>query len=572
MRWLAFPRATLAALALAAALSLPALSLGLFLDDYIHLASATGLESPAKGLELYRFASGNPSELARFIERGPYPWWTLRELKLNFWRPFSSALTYVDLALFGKLEWPPHLHSALWYLALVGACALVLRRALPSALGGAALLLFAIDDAHWMPVSWLANRNALVAATPALLGLVAHLRWREERWRFGLPLSMLGYTLGLLAGEAALGVFCYLAAYEWVAAPGGRRERLGALLPAGLLGLAYVVVYKLGNYGAFGSGIYIDPSATPGAFLVALPPRLLAMVAAQLVAFPADFWLYFEHLRPVQVSLGALALVGSGWLLRRAIRGLAEVERRGLTWLLAGAGLSLLPVAATFPTNRLLLLPSLGGSALLAVLIRHAWRASPFERAWAVVLVLLHVPLAVLGWGSQYAAFGSAGPRVEKTLVVPLDPSLHVVIPLAPDPSVALYAPVVRSYRGAPQPRSWWTLSLAPFDHLLTRTAEDALELEVVGGHMLSTVFEQMVRAPQFPLREGDQVTLRGFTATVREASSQGPRRLAFRFDRPLDDPSLLFLEWKEGALRPLELPKVGESRRLARELGPLGF
>ena len=84
-----------------------------------------------------------------------------------------------------------------------------------------ALLVFTLDSSHTWPVAWIANRNALVAAVPALLGLVAHLRWREQGWRPGLPLSMLGLGVGLLGGEAALGVFAYVGAYELVGARGG---------------------------------------------------------------------------------------------------------------------------------------------------------------------------------------------------------------------------------------------------------------------------------------------------------------------------------------------------------------
>ncbi len=56
-----------------------------------------------------------------------------------------------------------------------------------------------------------------------------------------------------------------------------------------------------------------------------------------------------------------------------------------------------------------------------------------------------------------------------------------------------------------------------------------------------------------------------GLRATVPELGSSGPHRVEFRFDRPLDDPSLYFLAWRNGALRHVVLPSVGESLLLKR-------
>jgi hypothetical protein len=39
-----------------------------------------------------------------------------------------------------------------------------------------------------------------------------------------------------------------------------------------------------------------------------------------------------------------------------------------------------------------------------------------------------------------------------------------------------------------------------------------------------------------------------------------GPTRVEFRFDRPLDDPSLRFLGWLDGGLRRISMPEVGGS------------
>ena len=118
----------------------------------------------------------------------------------------------------------PHLQSLAWYLLLLWACALLLRRALPS-LWGPALLVYSIDPTHAVTVAWLANRNALVAAACAAWGLVAHLRYREGHFRLSSGLHSTGYM------QSAL-----------VLAHPGDAEAFGRALAAGAKALAPTVV------------------------------------------------------------------------------------------------------------------------------------------------------------------------------------------------------------------------------------------------------------------------------------------------------------------------------------------
>jgi hypothetical protein len=247
-------RAAMLAVSVATLLALPSLCIGVFMDDYAHLAILEGYPMVGKPFDLFTFAPGDAERLRPFMERGPFPWWTYPEARFSFFRPLSSALAVFDHAVFGRhfVWW--HVHSILWYAVTVFAAGLVLRRALPAPTAAAALLLFAIDDVHWMPAAWLANRNSLVSAAPSLLGLYAHLRWRQDGWRPGLVLSLAGYGAGLLGGETALAAPAYALAYEACAGPGVARQRVRAIMPAALLVFVYLLLYKFYGYGASGSG------------------------------------------------------------------------------------------------------------------------------------------------------------------------------------------------------------------------------------------------------------------------------------------------------------------------------
>jgi hypothetical protein len=121
-----------------------------------------------------------------------------------------------------------------------------------------------------------------------------------------------------------------------------------------------------------------------------------------------------------------------------------------------------------------------------------------------------------------------------------------------------MYAPMVMATRGMPAPRAWWTLSLSREPHVLTRTGPTSLELSLTRGHFLTDEFETLFRGASHPLPQGSRVALPGMRVTVLDADEVGPTRVGFEFDTPLEDPSLVFLRWKDGALHPSPPPPVG--------------
>jgi hypothetical protein len=124
---------------------------------------------------------------------------------------------------------------------------------------------------------------------------------------------------------------------------------------------------------------------------------------------------------------------------------------------------------------------------------------------------------------------------------------------------ISMYIPMIMATRGMPKPRAWWPMSLSPEPHELTRSGPDSLELSLTRNEFLTSEFETVFRGTRHPLRKGDQVKLQGMTVTVLEDNGKGPTRVGFTFDTPLEDPSLVFIRWKDGVLRPFTPPPVGE-------------
>lgn len=573
------PLAGRTALGLAFLLALPFCFTGLFMDDYLHqLLLAGHVGAAGDRWHLFTFVSGVPAETQPFIENGPYPWWTLPTLHFSFARPLTGLLANVEHVVVGSFAPALHLHSIVWGLALVWVVTTLYRRlALPTAVVGLATVLFAIDDAHAIPVGWVANRNALVATTFGLAAVVAHLRWRVDGWRPGVPVSVGCAALGLAAGEPALGALAYLGAWELTLGPGGLRGRARALVPMALVGLVYVALYRWSGSGAYGSEIYSDPVREPLAFLARAPAKALALTGAQFLGATADLWLLKTSVRPALVLAGVVALLLVGWMLRRVWLTLTDEARGSLRWMLLGSALSVVPVLATFPLNRLLLMPSVGASVVVSVLLVHGWRAASRRlRLGARLLFVPAVVQCVVAWPANAVAYRLGADFLERaSLDTPLtDAQLagDVVVLLAPDPATALYPPLVRLHHGRPRARSWVSLSMAGFPHRVTRRSARELELEVVGGRMLESVFEQLMRSSAHPVPLGHRVRLARLEVEVIGLDEGLPNRLRVTFDEPPEASDVTLGQWVDGRLVALTLPQPGEVLTFPKPTGLLSF
>ncbi len=178
-------RAHLAVALLGVLLVLPSLRAGFFADDYQQIAQLEGWSAnPVSPLDLYSFVPRDRARMGELLDRGA-PTFAAPGLVLRFLRPLSSALLALDHALFGRRPAPYHVHTLLWYAALLAVVGALYRRAAPRSLWLLAFLIFCLDDGHALSVTFIAARNAVVACVLVWLGLGAHLRWRIHGWRPG---------------------------------------------------------------------------------------------------------------------------------------------------------------------------------------------------------------------------------------------------------------------------------------------------------------------------------------------------------------------------------------------------
>lgn len=501
-------------------------------------------------------------------------WWISPDIESEFFRPLGSALLRFDYAVFGR--WAPgwHLHSLLWKILFLVSLALLYERLDPK-LGWLALLFFALDESFANTAGFISNRHALTAMTFSVFALWAHLKWREDGWRPGLPLASLGLVLSLLTAETGLVTFAYLGAYEIFAGPGNFRRKAQALTMPVIIGLVYVTWYRSMGYGYHGgaseAGMYIDPGADPALFIKEAFLRIPALLGGGILGTPCDLWM--ESTKRVPLVIGGivgiillLTPIGLGW------SSLPEYWRRNLKWLLPGALLSCVPLVGTFPSHRQMTGPLVGiVPALVAVLylVQKVWWPAGSWRRWTAaalgfVLILIHGVLAPIMMIVIPRVMQDMHEGIVRNLesVPHWDPAEgfdEVVALQSPEGVTMSYGPVFLDDMHHSSRGFWTILSEAPFDHRWTRTGPQELELEILNGEMLTT-FPEINWPARKGLVPGGALEFRGIEIRIIEVGEQGPRKLAFKMSRSLDDPKLLLLAWVGKRFERFVPPPVGES------------
>ncbi|WP_437821450.1 hypothetical protein [Sorangium sp. So ce1078] len=584
-RWLGHPRFFKAVLLLALALAASTVTLGFYTDDYILLCYLAELiPGSPPWYDLYNFFNGDPQQTRANVAVSGLPWWTVPELKIHLVRPLASALFTLERAAFGHAPLGYHLVSIALYVALVAAAGRLFLRVLPGATAALAMLIFAVSASHMQPAGWIACQHFLLAALPVVLGLSAHLRYREEGWRPGRYLGPLGLGIGLLGGEAALGGAAYWIAYQ-LAGPvppsraAGWRARAAAALP--VLGLlVYFAAYKAAGGGAAHTGGYVDPLSTPLRFAAAAAERLPILLGNALVAVPAE--LSGALPRGPFIALGLAATAGVALLYRACLRAIPERERAALRWLVPGALLAFLTCVGGFPGSRLLLLPNLGIAPLLAVLLLRGLGRGPStgpaswgRRAGAGFLGVVHVALAPLMFLLSTASNADIARKFEdvaRTAEIGAPHRKRVFLAASSDPLASIYPQAIIALESPDAISCWSMLSMTKALHRLTRTGPSSFTLAPVGQTMLTGAFETLYRAPSAPIPPGYEVRQCGATIRVAEVEGGKPTRLEVDLGAPLEDPGLVLLAWRDGRLRRVAPPAVGETIELPWSPGPTGF
>jgi hypothetical protein len=559
------PRARRRAIGVALLLVAPTLFSGFALDDYV-LLYRLGTETTSQWVgnapfDLFRWL--DPTHIPRLMDGQGMPWWTFDHASCAFMRPLSSLTHAIDHWLWPHSALLMHAHSLLWFALLLFVTAKAYSRLIETRwVGGVACALFALDSAHGEAVGWISNRNALIAGVFALATLIAHDRWRRTQRAHHAMLAGLCLAAALLSGELAVGVVGYLASYALLYERGSLRARMASLLPYGFILAFWAATRAALGYGSYGLGAYVDPIREPATFASVLPERALVLMSSQIVRAVSEYYSVMPAALQPLALLGALAVSAAfAWFAWPAL-----CARRSMRFWAGGAALSLLPLAATVPGDRLLTLVGVGVMPVMAQAMIDALTALQGARAtFAAILAVVHFaidPLMLPLLGLAPAVVGSPGVHAEATL--PAAPAIRnqvAVVVGVPDSAVLSYVPTMRSLNGRPEPEKLYWLAAMPGELEIERRAPDVLRVTSDQG-----LFDRRSesRSPSAPLRRGDRVELSEMTVDVVALNASGqPYICDFHFSAPLEAQHYVWLAWDGKGLRHFELPAVGETKQV---------
>ncbi len=562
---------------LAAIAMLPALSAGWELDDSFQRATLLGY-GDTKPINTFIQYIDRAHNLAQ-MDSGTMPWWGSPDLRQAFLRYASTLTMMLDYRLWPNHPALMHLHSLLWLSAAVLVAALLYREVLGAGwVAGLAALMYALDGAHAVPAGYLANRNALIACCFGFISVLTFVRWRNHGRAMTRWLSVLMLALALSAGEMGLATVAYLFSYALIVDRDRIRARLMRLLPHGAVLAVWALIYKVGNFGSHGSGFYVDPLRDPLGFAGSFCQRAAFLMMGQWSPVPAEMSMGSAPGSAASFHLSVFSFVVVAIVVALFIP-LILRDRLARFWSL-GVLLSLVPIGAVGPENRLLGFVGLGSMALLAQLTEALFAGSIVAPrvwkgfAWAatLLLLLLHLVAAPFLGIARLDYQTNVDSRMTRAMAsVPSDPQIasQDLVLINPPDHIYLVTAIwaVHLLEHLPRPRHMRALSSGG-ELEVTRVGPRSLQMRFPNG-FFPTAFSRFLRSPNERFSAGQHFDLPGFSVVVESLDSQGdPDQVLYEFPVRLEDPSLRWMSWHDGVYVPWSPPAIGQTEKFPAQRG----
>ncbi len=525
----------------------PALGSGLLADDFgqraFILAKLDG-EAEQPWWDMFVLVGATPEQLERMRYLGHVPWWSSSQVHIAFWRPLTAATHYLDYLLWLETPWLMHLHQLVWHGLACGLAFLLYRRWASSAIAASAAALgFSLTHLHVSAAAWLAHRNAVLVLVFALLSLLAHDRWRRDRWRPGAVWGPLALLAALLAGEMGVAVLGFLIAHALTLDPAGVRRGLASLAPYVLVIILWRVVHDALGYSVVGSGVYVDPLTDPMLWLSGVPGRMFELVVYSFGPPGRIDAAAFGRIIGAVLVISTIAMV--------ALRGKPDVRRR-LGFVACAVLLSLVPLTTTTPHDRVLVLATIGSCFAFGEVVAAALEPK-LEPMWmrlgALIVVVIHYLLSPTASVLVAANFHRLRvSNAEYPIAASLDDAQlrrqSLVVLHTPNLLLASLLSPSREARGLNRPNFSWVLHAEPTPDLLIRRVDArTLELHDPNG-WLRGPDSMLMRSPAEPFQVDDEVETLDFRVRILEVIDGRPTRISVRFRASLDEPAFAVVTW----------------------------
>lgn len=341
---------------------------GPFISDDYHMLLKTEryLRGASDELSLYRFAKTD-EDWSRLRGRGTVPWWL--HGRQDYLRPISEWSFCLDAMLFGRHPFGYRLVSLILFaVVLCVVHALYATASGGEARAGVATYFFGLSQTLAAPVSWISNRNDLLALLGVSVAAWAYWSTRTRPRSWQPCVAAAAFAFGILSKESAVALCPVLLGFEIIARR--RRDsrwsqRLAGLTTLLVLAVAvgYLAYYWYSRPWAFGlSGSY-GGQMQPGLNWLR---SIMLYFSVWTCGFPIDSLYTAPGALTWAVALigGGLAIVAA-YFLRRSSRGDPAAVFFAL-W----AVLFLLPgLRAVSASARIACCATVGWSFLLGILL-----------------------------------------------------------------------------------------------------------------------------------------------------------------------------------------------------------
>lgn len=596
--WLEYKRLPVILAIVAVIFMLPSLKLGLMMDDLIQRVpqlnpSQTSrlyeaglvLKEPGKLSTVLFETFGFPRDkyqqkLAR--DYGCLPWWMPDNIKCSLWRPVTAFAHWLDYRFFPDSPALMHAHNIAWFAAVIFLVTIIYRRLMGITwVAGLAAVMYLLDANTYFPVSFIANRGFIVSLCLGLLCLYTFHKWRTTGSVTSAILSVIFLTLSIFSNEGGVSTFAFVLAYALVLDKSSWQSRLLSLLPAVLVIIIWRIVYQVLGYGTSGMGAYLDPGHEPLRFLCHLPGYATSVISGQLSGLQPDMMLLVnQHL------FNIILFFYIAFIFIAAIIFIPVIRKDTITrfWFMVMI-FATIPVAAV-PVSKNFGFVAVGAYGIIAaftagLFTKQNWVpknifAKSIVWLFCIILLIVHLPLAA---AARYAApkttpLGTMG-KLADLGPLPNAENKNVVIVNTPCQLSMAYAPLYRFYTGQNIPVSIRNLAVGTADLEVTRINERTLVIKSTQDN----IFVSDQRSPlhfshifavlnnlfvgNMTFNQGDKFIVKGLTVEVLACDSKKlPKELAFVFDVPLDDPTLLMLQfnWTNFTYEPFRIPKIGQT------------
>lgn len=374
---------------LAFVLGLTSLNRGLQSDDYLHrqmlLNESTSFQE--KISHFYQFLGPTDN----------IPWWTEEGLKISFWRPLSAASHWLDYQLWPNSSALMHMHSTLWYGLLAILVLAFFRRLLEAKLAFIATLLFCIDFSHFANISWIANRNSLIAACFILISFNNYHDWKHNKKPFNYLFALTAFALSLLSAEAGIILLALLFLGELFIFNKNKKFSLTLFLPLAPFMLAaglWLIFYRLQETGTANNSMYFSPTENISQSILLILTKIPVFIFGNITTVEGFLNVFPQEIQLALSLFCALILLVIFYLAKDLFR------NSSTQFFISSAIIALIPVSFVAVSDmRLVLFSSIFTAGLLAhIFYEFSSKQEIFYRFSFIALVFLHIVMSPLQW------------------------------------------------------------------------------------------------------------------------------------------------------------------------------